>query len=101
MPADIDEVTAGVLARANHIVNAIFPFVASIFPSLVEPSGRGVHCDGAAVSSHHAIRLPAGAPESMSHGRARKALDFGWVTEQASICTGGCARWWCGGFLTF
>ena len=37
MSANLYQISAGVFARANHIVNAILRFLAAIFPTLPEP----------------------------------------------------------------
>jgi hypothetical protein len=45
MSADVDEITAGVVTRANDIVNAVLTLVARILPGLPVASCRGMHGD--------------------------------------------------------
>src|SRR6516225_1929279 len=92
MPSEIDEITAGVLTGANHVIDAIFRFISAVLPGLPEPCRRRGHCDRAALRADAAVRLLSCASQGTCHGGTGKTLHFRRVAVQATVGAFGLNR---------
>jgi hypothetical protein len=89
MSANVDQIAAGVLAGANHKVNAVGTFIASILPALPVTRRGRVNRDFRAVTRHYAVWFLTSAAQSMGHCRTGISLNLCCMTEQATIWAGG------------
>ena len=83
--SDVSYVAAGVVARADHIVDVE---VADVSGGLNALPGAGRQREGSNLafgSGDSAAWFLVGAAESVSHCRARVAFDFGGVADLAAI----------------
>ncbi len=92
MPADVNEIAAGMISGANHVVHAIVTAIAAVLPVLPIAGGRRMHGDRRAMRAQRAFRFLGGAPQRMGHRRAAVALDLSRVAEHATTRSGGRAR---------
>src|SRR5580704_2319238 len=89
MPADFDEIAAGMVPGTNYIPDAVITTVARIFPMLPITSWRGTHGDRGAVPSDCTLRFLSSTPQGMGHSRTGISLDLGRVAEHATTRASG------------
>src|ERR1700677_3634308 len=86
IPAHVSQISAGVIAGANYIVDAIRSVLASVLQALPGTGGRGVHSDPGAAGADRAVRFAPGPAQGMSHRGAGVSVDLGTVTDDATAC---------------
>src|SRR4051812_17264483 len=86
MTVQIDQIAAGVVAGADDEVDFVAFGLAGSGELLAKAGGVGARSDPAGGKRDFAGRLlRRGSAKSVSHGRARIAVDFGLVTEDATL----------------
>ena len=89
MSADVNQIAVGVLARANHKVNAVGTLIASILPTLPVTRRRRMNRDFRSVARDYAVWFLTSTAQSMGHCRSGISLNLCCMTEPAAICAGG------------
>src|SRR5208283_423996 len=76
MPANVNQIAAGVLTRANHKVDAVGAFVASVLPTLPVTCRGRMNRDFRSIARDDAVWFLTSAAQSMGHCRTGISLNL-------------------------
>src|SRR5580704_6032602 len=84
MPAQVEQIARGMVARTDHVVDAVIRNLSATLQPLPIARWRGMHRNFCLRRVDYALRLLPRTAQGMRHGGPCIALNFGSMAELAS-----------------